>query len=68
VLVGREGERDRLEARLGRATEGQGGTVVVGGEAGIGKSRLLVELAGEAMELIASDLAERERAVTAVRR
>ncbi|GAC1658746.1 MAG: hypothetical protein NVS9B1_19350 [Candidatus Dormibacteraceae bacterium] len=48
VLVGRESELDRLEERLRRATEGQGGTVVVGGEAGIGKSRLLIELARSA--------------------
>lgn len=48
VLVGRENELDRLEERLDRATEGLGGTVVVGGEAGIGKSRLLLELARRA--------------------
>jgi len=44
-FVGRKDERARLIARLDRARAGRGGLVVVMGEAGIGKTRLLDELA-----------------------
>ena len=44
-LVGRARERDELAAALARARERPGGVVLVDGEPGIGKSRLLVELA-----------------------
>lgn len=40
-LVGRRRERDQLRAALMRAADGRPGTVVLAGEAGIGKSTLL---------------------------
>jgi DNA-binding CsgD family transcriptional regulator len=42
-FVGRGAELDRLEAALRSAADGQPTTVLVGGDAGIGKSRLLDE-------------------------
>jgi len=42
-LVGRERELERVREALESLTAGQGGVLVVTGEAGIGKSRLLVE-------------------------
>ncbi|MEM9010193.1 MAG: AAA family ATPase [Pseudomonadota bacterium] len=47
-LIGREGERARLLARWKQAHAGQGGTVLLSGEAGIGKSRLVREMLDEA--------------------
>ncbi len=44
-FVGREIERQQLEARWSRAARGYGGLLLIGGEAGIGKSRLVHELA-----------------------
>ncbi len=41
MLVGRNGERHRLDRALRAARDGRGSTIVVRGEAGIGKSRLL---------------------------
>jgi class 3 adenylate cyclase len=50
-LVGRVAESGRLRALLDRAaTTGVGGTMLVVGEAGIGKSRLLADLETEARE------------------
>ena len=46
TLIGRGAEEARLEAALDAAVAGRGSTIVVGGEAGIGKSRL-VGRAGE---------------------
>lgn len=43
ALVGRRAERQRLADAFSRATEGRGGVVVVTGEPGLGKSRLLYE-------------------------
>lgn len=40
-FIGRADELTRLEVALTRAAEGKGGVVIIGGEAGIGKSRLL---------------------------
>jgi len=43
-LVGREDELDLLQRRWARATSGEGQVVLLSGEPGIGKSRLMVEL------------------------
>ncbi|MBP2324806.1 hypothetical protein JOF56_005191 [Kibdelosporangium banguiense] len=40
-LVGRHGEKRRVDELIGVARAGQGGSLVLGGEAGIGKSTLL---------------------------
>ena len=45
-LVGREQEIGALRAALARAADGEPGIVVVAGEAGIGKTRLMDEFAG----------------------
>jgi predicted ATPase/DNA-binding NarL/FixJ family response regulator len=47
-LVGRDTERDRLLQALGQAERGHGALVLVAGEAGVGKTRLLDELAADA--------------------
>ncbi len=44
ILVGRNAELTALEDRLQAAACGQGGVVLLSGEAGIGKSRLVAEL------------------------
>ena len=44
-FVGRDAELEQLSALWNRAARGNGATVLVGGEAGIGKSRLASELA-----------------------
>ena len=43
VLVGRQAESAALDAALARVLEGEAVTVLVGGEAGVGKSRLIGE-------------------------
>jgi len=45
VLIGRDEEARHIEAALAGAAAGKGGTVLVTGEAGIGKSRLVREAA-----------------------
>jgi hypothetical protein len=47
-LVGRDAELGRLDAALARASKGESAVVLVGGEAGVGKSRLVAEAAGRA--------------------
>jgi predicted ATPase len=47
-FIGRREELAALEAALARAQEGFGSVVLVAGEAGMGKSRLISELAGRA--------------------
>ena len=49
-FVGRTAELRRLEAAYERAANGGPNTVIVGGEAGIGKSRLIEAFAGHARE------------------
>jgi DNA-binding CsgD family transcriptional regulator/tetratricopeptide (TPR) repeat protein len=48
LFVGRAREREALEGALDRARAGAGGTVLVAGEAGIGKTRLAAEVATRA--------------------
>jgi len=48
VLIGRAAELTALENCLQAAARGQGGVVLLSGEAGIGKSRLVAELRREA--------------------
>jgi len=48
VLVGRGAEVARLRAAIERAAAGQPATVLVAGEAGIGKTRLVTEAASYA--------------------
>ncbi|MER7590206.1 AAA family ATPase [Micromonospora sp. NPDC127501] len=50
VLVGRHRETVALRDALGRARAGEPTTVLVGGEAGVGKTRLLEEFAGWATD------------------
>jgi predicted ATPase len=50
VLVGRDEEARRLRAALAAAGTGRGSTVFLSGEAGIGKSRLVREIARTASE------------------
>ncbi|HEX2282752.1 MAG TPA: AAA family ATPase, partial [Thermomicrobiales bacterium] len=49
-LVGREAEQARLRTYLGLALDGRGALVLVGGEAGIGKTTLVEAIAREATE------------------
>ena len=51
AFVGRESELSLLEDALISAVRGEGGVVVLGGEAGMGKSRLVRELAERAQRL-----------------
>ncbi|MER7133137.1 helix-turn-helix transcriptional regulator [Streptosporangium saharense] len=48
VLIGRSAEFDRLVALLHTASEGLSGVALVGGDAGIGKTRLVTELVEQA--------------------
>src|SRR4051812_49042344 len=48
LFVGRADELATLVAALERAERGSAGLVLVAGEAGIGKSRLVAEVAGQA--------------------
>ena len=48
VFVGRAQELDRLLAVLGRAEQGQPAVGLIAGDAGVGKTRLLAELADRA--------------------
>ncbi len=48
LFVGREAEISRLRTQVRRLQQGVGGMVLIGGTAGIGKTRLVTELAVEA--------------------
>jgi predicted ATPase len=50
IFVGRAEELRRLEAALERACAGEPAIVLLGGEAGVGKTRLVAELAARAEE------------------
>jgi DNA-binding NarL/FixJ family response regulator len=54
VLVGRAAERARIEEALARARGGQGSILLLGGEAGVGKSRLAMEVASASDALVLS--------------
>lgn len=47
-IVGRDPERSQLARRLDEAIDGRGGLVLVEGESGVGKTRLLAEVAADA--------------------
>ena len=49
MLVGRASELALLEERARKAAEGEGRAVLITGEAGIGKTRLVTELAGQVL-------------------
>src|SRR5690242_15995280 len=49
-FVGREREMAALCAQLERAAGGEGGVALIGGEPGVGKTRLAEELAAEARQ------------------
>ncbi len=51
TMVGRLRERARLGTRVQALAEGEGGMIIIEGEAGIGKSRLIDEMQGQAEDL-----------------
>lgn len=51
TLIGREAELSALEDALLAALRGDGGVVILGGEAGMGKTRLVTELTSRAQRL-----------------
>src|SRR5688572_24625954 len=58
-IVGRAAEFERLESALRAATAGGGGTVLVAGDAGIGKTSLVAELTEHARRAGAAVLSGR---------
>ena len=48
ILVGRADQLATLDAALAAASQGRPATVLIGGEAGVGKSRLVSEFAERA--------------------
>ena len=59
VLVRRAAERARIEEALARAGRGEGSILLLGGEAGVGKSRLATEVATGAEALVLGRLPAR---------
>jgi DNA-binding CsgD family transcriptional regulator/tetratricopeptide (TPR) repeat protein len=57
IFVGRVAERAALTEALERAAAGRSGVVLIGGEAGVGKSRLLTEMSTLAAEMSATAVA-----------
>src|SRR5262245_4261878 len=51
VIVGRDDELALLRGAIERGRGGQAETVLIGGEAGVGKSRLVGQVAADAREL-----------------
>jgi len=49
-FVGRQTERAELDGMLDRVADGQGGRVLLGGEPGVGKTRLAQEMLADARE------------------
>ena len=49
-FVGRQAEQDKLAARLVDVSQGRGGLALIGGEPGVGKTRLSEELLADARE------------------
>jgi DNA-binding CsgD family transcriptional regulator/tetratricopeptide (TPR) repeat protein len=49
VLISRDAELHALDAALERARRGEGGVLMLAGDAGVGKSRLATELASQAI-------------------
>ncbi|MEN3280248.1 MAG: hypothetical protein V7607_1388 [Solirubrobacteraceae bacterium] len=49
-FVGRAGELEALDAAIGQAVVGEGAAVLIAGEAGVGKSRLVAELERRALD------------------
>ena len=58
-IVGRADELQRVEAALAAAAEARGSTVLIGGEAGIGKTRLVAELGERARRMGATVMSGR---------
>ena len=54
AVIGRDAETERLRGRVAALAEGGGGVVVLRGEAGAGKSRLVQEVVGEVDGLVLS--------------
>jgi predicted ATPase len=50
AFIGRVEPLERLEAAIARAATGESSAVVVGGEAGVGKTRLVREVAARAAD------------------
>ena len=48
MLIGRAAQLDALDRRLESARGGRGQVVLIAGEAGVGKSRLLAEISADA--------------------
>jgi DNA-binding NarL/FixJ family response regulator len=59
-LIGRDDERARLEQRLGRAITGEGGLVLLAGESGVGKTRLMDALASSTPAVVLRGAASRD--------
>ncbi len=62
--VGRERERERLRTLVRQARDGAGALVLIGGEAGVGKTRLADELADEARRLVSNRRPNRVRSLS----
>ena len=57
-LIGRARERAALDDALGRLGDGHGGLVLIAGEAGVGKTRFVEDVLGEAGTFVRGDAPE----------